>query len=78
MKPNFYKNHFTYISSSDSSYPYRILDIIQTMLTLCAAARNKSVVFMPNQVLKFLSHDILGRPTSLFPSAFPCTMDCNK
>ena len=40
-----------------------MLDIIQTILTFCTVAWNKSVVFLPNQVLKFLSHEILGRPT---------------
>ena len=67
-------------SSSDSSYPFQMLDIIQTILTFCTPPRNKSVVFMPNQVLKFISHAILGRPTPLFPSSptFPCSMDYNK
>ena len=56
-------------SSSDSSYPFPLLDIIQPILTFCTAARNKSVVFMLNQVLKFLGHENLGRPTPLFPSS---------
>ena len=46
-----------------------MLAIVQTILTYYTAARNKSIVFMPNQVLKFLSHDILDRPTPLVPSA---------
>ena len=80
-----YKLHYTVklsgcitTSSSDSSYPFQMLDIIQTILTFCTAAWNKSVVFMLNQVLKFLSHVILGRPTPLFLSTFPCSMDCSK
>ena len=34
--------HIICISSCVSSYPFRMLDIILTVLTLCTAARNKS------------------------------------
>ena len=70
-----HKQILTFVSSYDSSYPFRMLDIIQANLTFCTAARNKSVVLMPNQVFKFLSHEILGRPTPLLPSNFHCSMD---
>lgn len=55
-----------------------MLPIIIAVRILSAAIRNRCVDVLLNQVLRFLSHDVLRRPGPLRPKIFPSKTVCSR
>lgn len=66
----FHEKRIKSLTSSWSSYSFRMLEIILKIAFISNAGWNNSLVVMANQLRIFFNHDILHFPTLLLPLIF--------